>query len=165
MAARAPRRNPQPPNRNRSRRPGVPSVAQIAKDEGLSYSRYKPTTLDASPGPKPVSPVRRSSPAKAKSDRSMSYETALAMQEAREGDDTDLLAYQPTPSINPARPRTLAAGYDPQTKTMRVRFRDGTGYEYYDVSPEEWRNFRRVKSPGRAINRTFNHHDYSPASW
>src|SRR5213592_473533 len=92
--------------------------------------------------------------AKAAADRDMDYETALAIQAAKDGDDSLLLPYQPTPSINPPRPRTLAAGYDPKTQTLRVRFRDGVGYEYYNVPPRVWRNFKRVKSPGRAINRT-----------
>jgi len=95
----------------------------------------------------------------------MTYDTAKAIQSAKAGDDTELLPYQPTPSINPPRPRTLAMGYDPETKVMRVRFREGAGYEYYDVSPREWNNMKRVKSPGRAINRVFNHKDYAPAAW
>jgi len=103
--------------------------------------------------------------ARVKASKNMSYETALAIQAAKEGDDAELLPYQPTPSINPPRPRTLAAGYDRDTKTMRVRFRDGAVYAYYDVDPGEWRNFRRVKSPGRAINRTFNHHPYEREPW
>lgn len=103
--------------------------------------------------------------ARVKAARNMSYETALAIQAAKEGDDSELLPYQPTPSINPPRPRTLAAGYDRDTETMRVRFRDGTVYAYYEVSPTEWRNFRRVKSPGRAVNRTFNHKPYAREPW
>lgn len=84
-----------------------------------------------------------------------------ALEAAQDGDDTLLLPYQPTPSINPPRPRTRAAGYDSKTRTLRVRFRDGTGYAYYDVPPNVWRNFKRVKSPGRAINRTLNNFAYS----
>lgn len=97
--------------------------------------------------------------------RTMSYETALAIQAAKEGDDSELLPYQPTPSINPPRPRTLAAGYDPDTATMRVRFRDGPVYAYYGVTPREWTNFKRVKSPGRAINRVFNNKPYARETW
>lgn len=84
----------------------------------------------------------------------MPYDTAQAVQEALAGDDTDLLPYQPTPSSNRPRPRTLAAGYDSKTRTLRVRFRDGTPWEYYDVPPSVWQNFKRVKSPGKFINRT-----------
>lgn len=83
-----------------------------------------------------------------------------AIELARHGDDTALMPYAPTPSINPPRPRTRAAGYDPDTQTLSVRFRDGAVYSYYDVTPREWRNFTRVKSPGRAINRTFNNKPY-----
>lgn len=98
--------------------------------------------------------------ARAAAQRKMGHDLALAMQEAKEGDDSVLLPYQPTPSINPPRPRTLAAGYDKDTQVMRVRFRNGQVYGYANVTPNEWRNFRRVKSPGRAINRTFNAKDY-----
>lgn len=98
--------------------------------------------------------------ARARAQRAMTYDTAMAMQAAKQGDDSELLPYQPTPSINPPRPRTLAAGYDKDSKVMRVRFRDGTVYGYADVTPTEWRNFKRVKSPGRAINRTFDYKDY-----
>jgi len=66
----------------------------------------------------------------------------------------------PTKTINPQRPRTLESGYDPETRTLRVRFRDGTPWEYYDVPPEVWQNFKRVQSPGRMINRTLNNYDY-----
>lgn len=66
----------------------------------------------------------------------------------------------PTRTIDPFRPRTLEAGYERETRTLRVRFRDGTPWEYYDVSPEEWQQFKRVRSPGRFINRRLNAHDY-----
>lgn len=166
MAARRPRQNPQPPNRTRTtRRQGVPSVAQVAKDEGLSYSRYDPGhSLDPAASPV-VSPSRRAAPLTARTAREMDYQTALDIQDAKEGDDTALLPYQPTPSINPGRPRTVAAGYDSKTQTMRVRFREGVAYEYYDVPPQVWRNFRRVKSPGRFINRTLNHYPYAPVDY
>ena len=105
--------------------------------------------------------------AKAEATRNMDYQTALAIAEAKDGDDSILLPYQPTPSINPPRPRTVAAGYDSRTRTLRVRFRDGVGYEYYDVPPRLWRNFKRVKSPGRFINRYFanGEYEYSRANW
>jgi hypothetical protein len=92
----------------------------------------------------------------------MSQELADAIQLAKDGDDTDLLPYQPTPSINPPRPRTLAAGYDKDSQTLRVRFRNGQVYGYYNVPPNVWRNFRRWKSPGRGINRVLNDYPYAP---
>lgn len=105
--------------------------------------------------------------AKAEADRNEDPLTAEAIELARMGDDSVLLPYQPTPSINPPRPRTLAAGYDSKTKTMRVRFRDGAGYEYYDVPPRVWNNFKRVRSPGRAINRYFGggQYKYARSDW
>jgi hypothetical protein len=55
----------------------------------------------------------------------------------------------PTSSTNYGRPRTVAAGYDPASKTMTVVFRDGTFYNYYDVTPGEWENFSASYSKGR----------------
>ena len=80
------------------------------------------------------------------------------------GADGRVPQIDPTPSINPPRPRTLRAGYVKErgepTGTLWVVFRDGTPWEYYDVPQRVWRNFRRVKSPGRFINRVLNNYDY-----
>lgn len=76
----------------------------------------------------------------------------------------DFPQIDPTATTNPARPRTLQAGYykdrDETTGILRVRFRDGTPWEYYDIPPNVWRNFRRVKSPGRFVNRVLNNYPY-----
>lgn len=91
------------------------------------------------------------------------------------GDDQTLLTERPTNTSNPPRPRTMAAGYDYKSKTMFVRFRgervapghyrDGVGYEYYNVTRREWDRFRNAHSPGRMINTHFNNKPYSPAAW
>ena len=74
------------------------------------------------------------------------------------------ITYFPTRTSNPDDPRTAAAGYDAATRTMRVEWGDGgPAYNYYDVTPGEWRRFQRVASPGRMINRVFNDHPYGPA--
>lgn len=74
------------------------------------------------------------------------------------------LTYFPTSTSNPEDPRTAAAGYDRPTQTLRVAWGDGgRDYNYYDVPPNVWRNFLRVKSPGRLINRTLNNYPYGPA--
>ena len=99
--------------------------------------------------------------AQAENARTMEADEAAAILRARAGDDSDLFPYTPTPSINPPRPRTLGAGYSPDTQTLRVKFREGAVYEYYDVPPNVWRNFQRVKSPGKAINRTLNNYPYA----
>lgn len=99
--------------------------------------------------------------AQAEAARTMPPEEAAAILRARAGDDSGLFPYTPTPSINPPRPRTMAAGYSRDTETLRVKFRDGAVYEYYDVPPNVWRNFQRVKSPGKLINRTLNQYAYA----
>jgi hypothetical protein len=60
----------------------------------------------------------------------------------------------PTSSTNYKRPRTVAAGYtpnpnDPDNGTMTVVFRDGTFYNYYQVSPTEWEAFHASYSKGK----------------
>lgn len=99
--------------------------------------------------------------AQAEAARTMPPEEAAAIVRARAGDDTALFPYSPTPSINPPRPRTQGLGYSRDTKTLRVKFREGAVYEYYDVPPNVWRNMQRVKSPGKFINRTLNNYTYA----
>lgn len=55
----------------------------------------------------------------------------------------------PTSTTNYSRPRTVAAGYDPERQTMTVVFRDGTFYNYYEVTQSEWDAFRASYSKGR----------------
>lgn len=157
MATRSPRT---PPNRSRSR-VRVPPIARTpgTASAGLTYERtlLTPRVPDI---PKSI-PGGTSSPAQARAHLDMDENTRFAMEELRDGDDSTLLPYQPTPSVNPPRPRTLAAGYDSRTRTVRIRFRNGQVYEYYDVPSNVWRNFRRVKSPGRMINRVLNNYEYA----
>ena len=63
----------------------------------------------------------------------------------------------PTSSTQAQRPRTVAAGYreypasrgQERLGKMTVMFRDGTLYNYYDVTPGEWEGFRNSISKGR----------------
>lgn len=55
----------------------------------------------------------------------------------------------PTSSLNASRPRTVAAGYDPDRKILTVVFRDGTVWNYDNVTPGEWENFHASISKGR----------------
>lgn len=135
----------------------------VLEDAGLA-ARKRITGRGRTPISRDVSSASQQ-PARAEANRTMTFETALAIQAAKDGDDSVLLPYQPTPSINPPRPRTLAAGYDKDTETLRIRFRDGPVYAYNDVSQREWRNFRRVKSPGRYVNRILNHKPYYQENW
>jgi hypothetical protein len=61
------------------------------------------------------------------------------------------LTVVPTSTINPERPRTVAAGYDKKEKKITVVFRDGTYYNYYQVNPNEWQAFKARVSKGRFI--------------
>jgi hypothetical protein len=68
------------------------------------------------------------------------------------------ISVMPTSSIFPMRPRTVAAGYAPDRKVLTVMFRDGTMYNYYDVFPTTWFNFRRAHSKGQFIKRFLDGH-------
>lgn len=62
----------------------------------------------------------------------------------------------PTTTINPMRPRTVAAGWEAENKrsifgTLTVVFRDGTYYNYYEVPKMVWTSFKGASSKGRFI--------------
>lgn len=67
----------------------------------------------------------------------------------------------PTRTSNPGRPRTVAMGYDYGTDTLRVQFREGAVYDYFDVTTAEWWRLKRSASPGRFINRVLPGHEYT----
>jgi len=72
---------------------------------------------------------------------------------AQDGEDESPapISVVPTSTINPQRPRTVAAGYDPKEQKITVVFRDGTYYNYYQVQPNEWQAFKARVSKGRYI--------------
>ena len=43
----------------------------------------------------------------------------------------------------------LAIGYDPDSATLTIEFKDGSEYEYYDVPQYEFDNFLLADSKGR----------------
>lgn len=57
----------------------------------------------------------------------------------------------PTRTTDEERPRTIAAGYDPNNSILRVTFRNGRVYEYLDVPGNIWAAFQRTPSPGKLI--------------
>jgi len=69
------------------------------------------------------------------------------------------ITVKPTSTTNPSKPRTIAAGYRPGTSedgsagTLTVIFRDGSYYNYYEVEPYLWQQFKQVKSKGRFIRK------------
>jgi len=52
----------------------------------------------------------------------------------------------PTATSKIDRPRTFAAAYDPQRSTMTIVFSTGVIYNYYDVSMDEWVEFKNLPS-------------------
>jgi hypothetical protein len=74
------------------------------------------------------------------------------------------ITQSPTSTTNPARPRTVAAGYDSSRKVLTTIFRDGTFYNYYGVSSLEWGNFKRARSKGRFIRLYLDHKTRGTAS-
>jgi hypothetical protein len=57
------------------------------------------------------------------------------------------------PDLKPLSSSNIAAaGYNSSTRVMRIEFRNGSIYDYNDVSPETWDAFLRAPSHG-----TFHH--------
>jgi hypothetical protein len=145
-----------------SRRKPVPAVPESPKRVPGPYERQILSGgSDTSAGISKAVDYAHSAAARAEAAHTQSPATAEALEAAREGDTSALMPYAPTPSINPPRPRTRAAGYDRASQTVYVGFRDGAVYAYFNVPPRVWANFKRVKSPGRAINRTLNNYEYA----
>ena len=84
--------------------------------------------------------------------------------QADEGTAAAPLTVVPTSSSNPARPRTVAAGYDKVRGVLTVVFRDGTFYNYYEVTPPEWQNFKKRVSKGQYIYKYLDFKPRGPAN-
>lgn len=80
------------------------------------------------------------------------YAPKNAHQKAMETESEYSVAFDqteiPTSTTDYSRPRTVAAGYDAERQTMTVVFRDGTFYNYYEVTRSEWLAFRASISKG-----------------
>jgi KTSC domain len=74
------------------------------------------------------------------------------------------ISVAPTKTSNPGRPRTIAMGYDYESDRLRVVFREGAVYDYFDVSTAEWWRMKRSASPGRFLNRVLSTHEYTRIS-
>ena len=68
------------------------------------------------------------------------------------------LTVVPTSTSNPDRPRTVAAGYDAEEEKITVVFRDGTFYNYYEVTPTQWTAFKARVSKGQYIYKYLDFH-------
>lgn len=78
-------------------------------------------------------------------------------QAANRVDGPAPLTVVPTSTSNLKRPRTVAAGWvanpgDEKLGKLTVLFRDGTYYNYYDVSEAEWLRFKTAPSKGPLLN-------------
>lgn len=79
--------------------------------------------------------------------------TGLTWETERSGRARSYVVNPAQTSGRPNTPRSLRYGYDSTTRTLRVVFRDGTPWEYYDVSPDMARDLRRAASVGQFIIR------------
>lgn len=80
-----------------------------------------------------------------------------------EDDSPAPITMVPTSTTNPARPRTVAAGYDADEEKLTVVFRDGTFYNYYEVDETEWAAFKANRSKGAIIYRMLDFKPRGPA--
>lgn len=55
------------------------------------------------------------------------------------------------PTTNPKRPRALTVGYNPNTRTLVVVFRDNTWWQYNDVPVHMWIGLRDSASTGEFL--------------
>lgn len=141
------------------RRTAVPTYEEVRRQtQRTGQTAYDRDVLGSGPQ---VAGNQFGRAAQGRTERLDDPETNRAIDLAKDGDVTLLLPYRPTPSSCKPRPRTKAAGYDRDTMTLRVQFRNGRIYEYYNVPPRIWNNFKRVKSPGKFINRHLNAYPYA----
>jgi hypothetical protein len=88
----------------------------------------------------------------------------IAGPQGEEGDAPAPITMVPTSTTNPGRPRTVAAGYDGTRQVITVVFRDGTFYNYYEVSASEWQAFKSRVSKGKYIYQELDYHPRGPAN-
>jgi hypothetical protein len=70
------------------------------------------------------------------------------------------------PTINPPRPRAKKIAYSREAQKLVIKFRDGTWWEYNDVSSEIWLGLKQSGSTGRYLRASGldNWHDMGPAT-
>jgi hypothetical protein len=69
------------------------------------------------------------------------------------------LSVIPTSTTNYLRPRTVAAGWDRNTGTLTVVFRDGTYYNYYNVEKTTWEAFKARQCKGCFIKDVLDYYE------
>jgi len=94
-------------------------------------------------------------------------ETVIPGEKGPQNEESDApapLSLVPTSTTNPERPRTVAAGYDRERSVLTVVFRDGTYYNYYEVTTNEWQDFKRRVSKGKYIYQVLDYKPRGPAN-
>lgn len=56
--------------------------------------------------------------------------------------------------------RVQMGAYNEEVKTIRVRFADGTPWEYREVPPKVWERFQQSESPGAFIHQVLDNFPY-----
>lgn len=132
---------------------GLENDLQTA-EEILRERRSGTVSEDNLPSPAPE-PTRRTTGGRAIAATGAEFELApgdpddtTPDSDRPNGGEAALLSVFPTSTTNPQRPRTLAAGYNHNDRVMTVMFRDGTLYNYYQVSTTMWNGFKRAFSKG-----------------
>lgn len=120
-----------------AKRPGMPSWDEISRGAGVS-DRWADAYLN---GPTTPEDWRDT----------LMAETLPQQDDGFETMDFGSAGLSVTSSSNPDRPRTLQAGYDYNTGTMTVIFRDGTWWEYREVPASVWVGFNSAESKGKFL--------------
>lgn len=55
--------------------------------------------------------------------------------------------------VTPSSSNIATIGFDPETDTLSVEFRDGQSYDYFNVSPSTYRSFTQAGSHGSFFHR------------
>lgn len=133
---------------------GSGAAKELSKEEAFRQEMYDKARKDIWKG-LGSSPGRTSYPVRPRNSPNA---------QSREEELANSLVYAPTSTINPDRPRTLAASYNPATQTLRITFREGAVYAYYGIPWDIWEGFQSTASPGKYINATLNQYEYAQES-
>ena len=78
-------------------------------------------------------------------------EDVVPEEEGQGSAQTEYLS--PPNTIFPERPRAHEASWDPDTRNMRVVFRNGGTYVYFGVTRRDWSALKRNRSFGQTLDR------------
>lgn len=58
--------------------------------------------------------------------------------------------------------RFVEHGYDPETKTARLRFKNGKAFDYPGVEPHEYEAFEKAESKGKHFHQAWRARKFTP---